>query len=110
VDYQEALKKVRAEKPKEHFMMFRIETGYSERLILPQSAGVALLAALANAEILHEEYDKPPRITGVERDGIRSHSLSHQEYEQIKIAQLLHITLAEVQQMAAPKPPQEQTP
>ena len=92
--YEEALKKVRAEKPKENFMV--LEFGYSNKFLLPHSAGAAIVAAMAHAEQLKDGYGDPKRISGIERDAFRVGQMSSQEYEHWKMAGLLNITPDEV--------------
>lgn len=96
MDYKTALKQVQAKKPKQNFMV--IEISYDKKLILPYQEGIAFMAALENAEQLLDSYSKPKSIVGIDRDQIRTSILSGTEYEQIKIASLLHVSLEEVKQ------------
>lgn len=98
MDYAEAKKKVLAEKPKDNYMVFKFDIEYSKRLLLPHKDGAALIALLANAEMLDEGYSKPKRITEIERDMVNTWVMSHQEYQRYKIAALLNITLEEVKE------------
>jgi hypothetical protein len=95
MEYQEAVKKVSNRKVKENFLL--IEFYYDKKLILPYKEGMAFVGALSNAEQLHEPYSKPKSITPLERDLLKTTILSHTEYEQIKIAQLLKVSLEDVQ-------------
>ena len=105
MDLVEATKKIKAEKPKENFMLLKF--GYDCHFVLPHKDGVAVLNGLASAERLEESYQKPKRITEVSRDQIAVSSMSVQEYERYKIAALLHLSPDEVKEMmeAANKPP-----
>lgn len=97
-EYKQAAKAVRASKPKENLMV--ITLSYSMQMVLPYSQGVALLAALENAEVLSEQYQRPKTITGMDRDQVKVTVMSRSEYEQIKIANLLNVSLEEVQEHA----------
>lgn len=98
MDYAEAVKKVQAKKLKENFLL--IEMSYDKKLIMPYKEGVAFISSLANAEQLNDPYSKPKTITGLDREAIKSSVLSYEEYERIKIAALLNISLDEVKQFA----------
>ena len=98
MDYAEAVKKVQAKKLKENFLL--IEMAYDKKLIMPYKEGVAFISSLANAEQLNDPYSKPKTITGLDREAIKSSVLSYEEYERIKIAALLNISLEEVKQFA----------
>ena len=102
----DAVKKVRAEKPKENLMLLRLN--YDTQLVLPFKDGLVILGALANAEKLCDNYGKQKRIVGVDKDAFSSTLLPYQEYEQIKISALLNISLDEVKEMmeVANKPPE----
>lgn len=102
MNYEEALKAVRANKPKENLMTIEIE--YNKQLILPYKDGLALLATLERAEVLHAPYSKPPSIVGIdEAERFKSAVIPYQSYEDIKVAQLLGITLDEVKEARKPK-------
>lgn len=96
MDYTEAVKKVKAEKPKENFMVFSFDSSYNKRILLPYKDGAALLVLLANAELLDDRYGEPKRIVELERDTCVISAFSHQEYERYKIAALLNISPDEV--------------
>ena len=98
MNYEDALKKLKAEKPKDNFMI--LEFGYDTKFVMPHKHGVAMLEALTNAERLREGYGDPKRITEIERDSVISRVMSHQEYERFKIAGLLNISPDEVKEFA----------
>jgi hypothetical protein len=110
VQLAEALKKIRAEKPKENFML--LEFGYGPKFVLPYEKGVSVMAALTNAESLIDEYGSKKRIDACPRDHIRSSIFSYQEYERYKLSALLNLTFEEVKEMmeAQNKPPEPVTP
>lgn len=96
MDYPEALKKVRAEKTKENFVLVEIETDYRNRLVLTNKDAVALLAALSNAEQLHKPFSEPHRIIPLGSDSVKTYALSHADYEDYKVAALLGVTVDEL--------------
>lgn len=110
MELTEALKKVRTEKPKENLML--LDFGYSCKFVLPHKDGVTVLAALANAEALLDEYGSKKRIAACTRDQIRATLFSHQEYEHHKLAALLNLTPEEVKELMElqNKPPEPVTP
>lgn len=97
MDYTAALKKVRAEKPAENFMV--LEFGYDNKIVVAHKDGVTVLAALASAEKLKESYGENPRISDLEREFVKFQHLSVQEYQRIKVATLLGISPNEVKEM-----------
>ena len=96
MDYQEALKKTKTEKPAENYML--INLSYDKKVILPYKDGVAFMASLANAELLTEGYSEPVSIAGLDRDAVTFRVMSHAEYIRIKVATLLGIKPDEVLQ------------
>ena len=94
MDYQEALKKIQVKKVKENFLL--ITFSYDLKLVLPYKDGVAFLNALANAEQLHDPYQKQHNIAELDRSKIAISPMSHEEYERYKIAALLNISVEEV--------------
>ena len=96
-----AEKEVKARKPAENFMV--ISMGYSSKLVLPYKAGVALMAALENAEFFKDSWSDTCQIIPLERDSISIGFLSIQEYQQIKIANLLGVSLKDIQNPIIPE-------
>lgn len=99
-DYQAAVKKVRAEKPKENYLL--ITLNYDKKIILPHKEGTALLAAFASAELLQDEHSDNPFITPMEKGAFSIRNLSHEEYESIKIAMLLNVRVSELAYLKNP--------
>ena len=97
MEYAEALKKTRAEKPRDNFMI--LEFGYDHKIIVPHKDGTIILSAMLNAERLKEPYGDKPRITELERDMVKIQTMSYAEYERFKIAALMNITPAEVKEI-----------
>ena len=98
MNYEQAVKKVRAAKTKENYLV--IEMGYDNTIVLPHKDGIAFLNALTSAEQLEESYNKPHRINPIERNKIKTQLMAAEEYESFKIAALLNITPAEAKEFA----------
>ena len=94
--YEEALKKVQTSKNKDNFML--IEVNWNNKILLPYKDGLVYLNSLINAESYSDSGDV--RIGGINRDDITCRIISNEEYERIKIANLLNISLADVKAMA----------
>ena len=92
--YKAAAKKVNAAKPSENFMV--VQLSYGTKLVLSHKAGLALITALENAEILKESYSDKCMIIPIERDAISTQFMSLQEYQQIKIANILNVSIEDV--------------
>ena len=93
--YKAAAQRVNATKPSENFMVVQIS--YSTKLVLSHKAGLALIAALENAELFKENYSDECKIIPIERDAISAQFMSLQEYQQIKIANILNVPLSDIQ-------------
>ena len=91
--YLEA-KKVASIKPKENYLV--IDIYYGHKIILPYKDGLAMLASLANAEAVSEEYNKPMVISGFNREHLKTSIMSGEDYGRHKIATLLKITMDEL--------------
>lgn len=100
-DVLEAVKQVNAKKQPN---LFIVELSYNRKLVLPHDAGIALINALKDAEVMNDDYGKDPLIGPLEKDSIRVSSLAYAHYEDIKVAQLLNITLQELQNSRIPQP------
>lgn len=98
MEYAAALKKVQAKKPKENFMVIKLS--YNVNLILPYKDGVAFMTSMVNAEKFNDTYGEKIRISGFDRNDFTATVMSCEEYEQIKIANLLGVTITEVQEAA----------
>ena len=98
MEYAEALKKVQARKTKDNFMV--IQLSYNTRLLLSHNAGIAFLNALANAEVIEDIHSGRPQIKAYERDSVSVSLMSGEEYEQIRIATLLNVTVDDVKTYA----------
>lgn len=94
VRFEDVAKQVKAEKPKENLMV--IPFGYDHKIVLPYKDGVKIIEALANAELLKEEYGEIANFTGIERHHINPTLMSRDEYELIKIASVLQVDYKEL--------------
>ena len=95
-DYEQAMKKVVSIKPKENYLV--IDIYYNDKIILPYKDGIALLATLANAESIKEEYSKPAVISSFNRDHLKTSIMSGEEYINHKVAALLDVTIEEIKE------------
>jgi hypothetical protein len=93
-EYDEALKKIYSKAPKDNFIA--IEFDYSKSILLPYDDGLKFLACLKQAELLEESYNKPKRIGSFESNHFKTKILSRKEYEDIKVAALLGVTVEEL--------------
>ena len=96
MEFKEALKLVQNKKIKDNFLL--IELYYDRKVILPYKEGIAFITSLVNAEQYRDSYGKPPIITDLEKDFIKVTTVSALEYEQIKIAALLNVSLEDVRE------------
>lgn len=80
--------------PKENFLS--IEFDYNKSIVLPYDQGLTFVACLKNAELLNEPYSKAKTITSFESNYFKTRILSRKEYEDIKIAALLGISVEEL--------------
>lgn len=95
--YEEAKKAFTAIKPKDNYMLVRI--GYDKEVVLPYKDGVNLLNCFASAEQLVDRWGDKCRIIGFDAEYLRFEVLSSNQYRQIKMAQLLGISLNSIQEM-----------
>lgn len=93
-EYAAALKQVQSTKPKEGYLVFQL--GYENKLVIPHKDGVVLLNSLNLAEQFEEAYNKVPEIKAFDRTKISISRMSCEEYDHIKVAALLGLTLTEV--------------
>jgi hypothetical protein len=100
MDYKEALKLATAQKPKENMLI--IEVAYDKKLLLSYKDGIACMAALASAEVLEDSYGNPTRIAELEKHTVSCRPFSSNEYQRIKIATLLNVSLDDLKQHEAP--------
>jgi hypothetical protein len=98
MDKKKAVAQARAElynrTPKENFLA--IDFDYNKSIVLPYDEGLRFVACLKNAELLDEPYSKAKTITGFQSNYFKTRILSRKEYEDIKIAALLGITVDEL--------------
>ena len=106
MNLEEAKKKVKAEKPRDHYMRLQI----SGEIVVPYRDGVQILSALVSAEKAPEYY-KQYRISELSREAITSSVITYQEYDRHKLAALLNVTPDEVKEAEdLARKAQQQTP
>ena len=93
-NFAEAEKQVKAEKQKENMMVIPFD--YGHKLVVPYKDGLKIIEALANAEVLKEDYGQPAYFAGVERHPFNPTIMSREEYELIKIGALLKVDYKEL--------------
>ena len=96
MEYAEASKKIKADKPPENFMTLKFS---DNALVLSHKDGVALLATLANAEMFDKNWGADRRIVSLTTSGYETSPLSRRDYEDYKLAALLNLNLDEVTTM-----------
>lgn len=103
MNLETATKQVRATKRNESYLVFTFN--YGDRYVLPHKDGVALMQTLATAEQIPSYFpsDKPPEIKQMGSSSLRVEPMSPAEYEDIKIAALLGISLNDLQDARKPK-------
>lgn len=88
-DYLKASKQIT--KTKEE-MYLLVSVSYDIKLVLPYKQGMELISSLEHAMVFRDRYDKPPLYKPVE-DELTIRPMSTREINQIKVAQLLGVTI-----------------
>ena len=96
MEYAEAVKKIQTKKPTDNYMI--IETSYNTKILLPYKDGITFMSALVNAEEYKESYGENPRILPVNKSIVSSTLLSREDYELIKIANLLNMSVDQLRE------------
>ena len=96
MNYENAVKQVRAAKKPESYLSIRF--GYSDRIVVPHKAALVLLDALATAEHYTGHYGKSPCLKQLDSDSLQVEAMSQSQYEDIKVAQLLNISLEDLKE------------
>lgn len=91
-----ALKELYSKTSRDNFML--IEFDYSKHLLLPYDEALTFLGCLKQAELYTERYNEPKRIGALPTDTFKTRILSRKEYEDIKIAAMLGVTVDELNQ------------
>ena len=97
--YEDAVKKVQTKKSTDNYMI--IETSYNTKILLPYKDGITFMSALVNAEEFKDSYGENPRILPVNKSIVSSTLLSREDYELIKIANLLNMSVDQLKDHAA---------
>jgi hypothetical protein len=93
-EYEDALKKIYSKTPKDNFLL--IEFDYSKSLCLPYEEGLKFLSCLKTAELYEDRYNKAKNIQPLSGDHFKTKVLSRKDYEDIKVAALLGVTVDEL--------------
>lgn len=96
MDYLTAVKKVQTKKAKGNYLVISFD--WSSRFILPYEAGIALLAALENAEQFNDHNNPAKGIKEIDRHAYTVSPLSGEEYQRCKIAALLQVSIEEIKE------------
>lgn len=91
MDYQEALKQINVKKDVKNYLVVKIT--YDKEFIFPYKDGIAFIASMSEAEELHKPYGIPPKINALSMDVLSITPMSRKEYERIKIAELLKVSV-----------------
>lgn len=84
----------------------RIDLTYNTCLVLPHAEAVAFLALLNKAEHLEERYGAPPVFRPVGKGDVNISLMSAKERQQLHMAQLLNVPVADLDQLRqAEEPP-----
>ena len=94
--YEDAVKKIQTRKPTDNYMI--IETSYNTKILLPYKDGITFMSTLVNAEEFKDSYGENPRILPVNKSIISSTLLSREEYELIKVANLLNMSVDQLRE------------
>lgn len=101
--FNKALKKLYSkELPKENFLLIRFD--YYKQLVLPYEEGIKLMSTLKNAQLMEDNYGKPKKFTSFSTTDFTTSILTREEYEYIKIAAMLNVTVEELKQQLAEQP------
>jgi hypothetical protein len=93
MNLEEAKKTVKALKRADNY--FIIKLSYL-RLVLPYKAGIQFLEAINQAEKTEDSYGAINKLLPLDKDDISIGILQAEEYSEIKMAQLMNISQAEL--------------
>lgn len=98
MDLNEARKQVQAPKKlKENFMVINLAHDFS--IVLPHKDGIAVMAALANAEQMDPTYSSKKHIVPLDANKLTTTFMSRQDYERCKVAALLGLSTSDLERM-----------
>ena len=95
MNYNEAKKEVQSKKSNAGYLL--IALGYSLRMVLPYAQGLEMMKALGSAEKTAEAYGDVTGIEHIPQGTLQITPMSEQEYENVKIAGLLGISIADLE-------------
>lgn len=93
-EYKKALQEIYSKTPKDNFLAINFD--YGKSLLLPYEEGLKLLACLRQAELLMDSYGKPKQIRPFDSDKFQTTVFSRKDYEDIKVAAMLGVTVEEL--------------
>lgn len=94
MNIQEALKQIKAEKPKENYLI--IEWNYDCKIVLPHKDGLVFINSMASAEKLNSSYHSQQGIFPMEEGILKVSNLSAEDYGLYKVAALLKMSYEEI--------------
>lgn len=95
--YAEALKKVKEANKNKGSNLMLIEFQWAFKVVLPYADGLAFMDSLKNAELIDSTHDDEKiRIMAFPRDKVTITVMSQEEYDQIKMAELLQVKLSDI--------------
>lgn len=97
MDYKQALAQVKKQEKPTKYMVVRLD--FSTDLVLPYQDGMTLLAALENAEVLHDSFGDKPKIVNLDKNSLNITFMSQDKYRNFKISQLLNVSIDDVEAM-----------
>lgn len=98
--HADATKKLKTEKPRENYLVVTIDA----RLVMPHRDGLKLIEALASAERLARYSSDTPPIESLDEYTLQSRVMGPEEYRRHKMAQLMGLSLRDLDQVEAETP------
>jgi len=96
-DLDKALKAVRSSKKPESYV--RIQMDYGNYLVLPYKQGIAFLQAVEGAVVVKNRYGEAPSCRALDADTFQMAHLSQEDYETIRMAELLNVSLNDMKDL-----------
>lgn len=98
--YTQTVKTIRSEKPQQSHALVTFHWDF-RNLILPYGKGLELMAAIEGAMAYKDRYSESPELRPLTHGDIELKPMPQSDVEDIKVAQLLAISLKEVQENKA---------
>jgi|GEM_PF-6652401 len=107
MEVAEALKQVKAVgKRNSNYLV--INLSYNYQILLPYNEGMLFVSSLEKAETLEAPYSRPPVIKGFDMSSIEFRVISEHEYHRHKVAQLMGVSLDNVNSLEPIQSPKEE--